>query len=81
MSSVPPYGQPPNPAMRPYAPMPNGYLLMPQGMMPPPGGFFLSLYISVSKAIYVSCGGVYCMLNVCLFVVFDKNFNCCCLNV
>ncbi|XP_015894679.3 RNA-binding motif protein 25 [Ziziphus jujuba] len=37
---VPP-GQPPNPALRPYAPMPNGYTAMPagvpQGTIPPPG--------------------------------------------
>ena len=40
---VPP-GQVPNPAMRPYATMPNGFAAAtPQGAFLPPGGFSLSL--------------------------------------
>lgn len=40
---IPP-GQPPNPALRPYVPMPNGYTAIPgapQGTMPPPGGLYI----------------------------------------
>lgn len=44
---VPP-GQHPNPALRPYAPLPNGYGVIPgavpQGTMQPPGGLFLPLF-------------------------------------
>ena len=40
-----PAGQVPNPALRPFAPIPNGYAAVPgavpQGTMPPPGGLFL----------------------------------------
>lgn len=47
---VPP-GQPHNPALRPYASIPNGYAVMPagvpQGTVPHPGGFFrLNLHLS-----------------------------------
>lgn len=34
------YGQLPNPAMRPYTPMPNGYLA-------PPGGLIYQLFVIV----------------------------------
>lgn len=43
-----PAGQVPNPALRPFVPIPNGYAALPgavpPGTMPPPGGLFLPFF-------------------------------------
>ncbi|XP_028123285.1 leucine-rich repeat extensin-like protein 3 [Camellia sinensis] len=62
MQTYAPPGQPPNPAFRHYAPMPNGYpaIPTPQGTIPPPGGLFcLSLCLCLSILFRYMCLYVY----------------------